>query len=70
MQYLNTSLIWIESGSLQAVRGLLRFTAIGLGMTAGALLLALFWSVGALGGFLDSLTVHAKTPRPHWRWDH
>jgi hypothetical protein len=63
MQYLSASLIWIELSSLQTARGLLRFTAIGLGMTAGALVLGLFWSVGTLGGFLDSLTAHAPSER-------
>ena len=70
MQTLMTTLLWIELGSLHALRGLLRGFALSLGMTVGFSLLALFWAAGALGGFLDSLTVHAKTPRPHWRWDH
>jgi hypothetical protein len=40
MHHFMTSLLWIESGSLHAIHGLLRG-------------LALFWSAGALGEFLE-----------------
>jgi len=70
MHTLTTSFMWIELGSLHAVRGALRLTAVGLGMTVGMLVLGLIWTTGALGGLLDSLTAHARTPRSRLGRDH
>jgi hypothetical protein len=53
MHHFMTSLLWIESGSLHAIHGLLRGLAIGLGVIAGFAAIALFWSAGALGEFLE-----------------
>ena len=70
MHTLTTSFFWIELGSLHAIRGALRLTAIGLGMTVGALVLGLVWSTGALGALSDSLTTHAKASRPRMGRNH
>ncbi|MGE5625631.1 MAG: hypothetical protein ACM3ZT_08800 [Bacillota bacterium] len=61
MQQLATSLMWIEWGSLQAARGLLRGAAIGLGVIAGALTLGLFSLAGALEALLDTVPVQARS---------
>ncbi|HSC47995.1 MAG TPA: hypothetical protein VLG68_07905 [Gammaproteobacteria bacterium] len=55
MHHVMTALLWIESGSVHAMHGLLRGLAIGFGVIAGFVAFALFWSAGALGEFLERL---------------
>ncbi|HEV2111478.1 MAG TPA: hypothetical protein VGT99_09005 [Gammaproteobacteria bacterium] len=56
MNAIHTPLHRIEIASLGALHQLLRASAIGLGMSVAAVLLLLFWSAGAMGELLDSLT--------------
>jgi len=65
MDHLLPELFRIEIGSLWLLRGLLRWTAIGLGMALGGLVLLLFWSIAGLDGFVEELarrapSVHAR----------
>lgn len=60
MHHVTTALLWIELGSVHALHGLLRGLAIGVGVIAGFVVIALFWSAGAFGESLETLGAHRQ----------
>ena len=58
MQAIHLNLLTLEIASLGLLRGLVKASALGLGMAFATVLLALFWVGSALGEALDGISDH------------
>lgn len=61
MKSLHLNFLALEIASLWLLRGLVKASAVGLGMTIAALLLALFWFGSALSEALDAISEHVRS---------
>jgi len=59
MQGIHLNFLTLEIASLGLLRGLVKATAIGLGMAFATVLLALFWAGGALSEALEAISGHS-----------
>ncbi|HEV2333288.1 MAG TPA: hypothetical protein VGV16_09020 [Gammaproteobacteria bacterium] len=61
MKSLHLNFLALEIGSLWLLRGLVKASAVGLGMAIAATLLVLFWFGSALSEALDAISEHVRS---------